>query len=137
MAFIPKKGRWKRIQLPVTPSTALSANSLVTQTSGLLVAATDGTTAANILGIVEKAIASTDSDYASSRTVSVLVPTERFAVVEADVTATLVVGDIGLYIDLTDASTMNRAASTTDIGLVVGFISTTKGLVSLRIGGAL
>lgn len=136
MAFIPKRGRWKRIQLPVTTSTVLAANSLVTQTSGLLVAATAGTTAANILGIVEKAIAATDSDYATARSVSVLVPVERHCVVLGDVTATLVVGDIGLYVDLTDASTIDRAASTIDAALCVGFVSTTKGEFMLNIGGS-
>lgn len=136
MAFIPRKGRWKREHLPVTPSTALSANSLVTFSSGKLVAATAGTTAVNLVGILEDAIVATDSDYASDRLVSVMVPVERFCVVEGDVTSGLVAADVGLYVDLTDASTIDRAASSIDAALVLKVISTTKGLFALRLGGS-
>jgi hypothetical protein len=136
MAFIPRKGKFRREHMPVTTSTALSASSLVTFTSGKLVAATAGTANTNIVGILEKAIVATDSDYASDRLVSVLVPTERFCVVEADVTSGLVAADVGLEVDLTDASTIDRAASTVDAAKVVKVISTTKGLFNLKIAGA-
>lgn len=136
MAFIPRKGKFRREHMPVTESTALSANSLVAFTSGKLVAATAGTANTNIVGILEKAITATDSDYASARLVSVLVPTERFCVVEGDVTSGLVAADIGLEVDLTDASTIDRAASTVDAAKVVKVISTTKGLFNLKIAGA-
>jgi len=136
MAFIPRKGRWKREHLPVTTSTALAANSLVTFTSGKLVAATAGTTAVNLVGILEKAIAATDSDYATERLVSVLVPSERFCVVEGDVTSGLVAADIGLYVDLTDDVTINRGASSIDAAYVVKVISSTKGLFYMRFGGS-
>lgn len=134
MSFIPKKGKWKREALPVTPSTALSANSLVTLSSGKLVAVTAGTTAVNLVGILEKAIASTDSDYASDRLVSVLVPLERFAVCEADVTSGLVAADIGTEVDLTDASTVDRSASAVKAVKVVKVLSTTKGHFFVKFG---
>lgn len=136
MAFIPRKGRWKREFLSVTPSTALSANSLVTFSSGKLVAATAGTTAVNLVGILEKAIVAADADYASDREVAVLVPVERFCVVEGDVTSGLVAADRGLYVDLTDASTIDRSASSIDAALVLKVISSTKGLFALRLGGS-
>jgi hypothetical protein len=136
MAFIPRKGKFRREHMPVTPSTALSANSLVAFTSGKLVAATAGTPNTNLVGILEKAIVSTDSDYASDRLVSVLVPSERFCVVEADVTSGLVAADVGLEVDLTDASNLDRSASAVDAAKVVRVISTTKGLVNLKTAGA-
>lgn len=136
MAFIAKSGRMKEVWLPVTTSTALSKNSLVGFTSGLLVAVTAGTANTNIIGVIEKAIVSTDSDYATSRLVPIKVPTEKHALFEADVTATLVAADVGLEVDLTDASTLNRAASTVDAARVVKFISTTKALVWLKLGGS-
>jgi len=121
------------VYLPVTPSTALSANSLVTFTTGKLVAATAGTTLQNIAGVLVKAIASTDTDYASDRLVAVQVPIEPNCVWEADVTSGLVAADIGLYVDLTDASTINRGASSIDVAKCVGVISTTKGLFNVAI----
>lgn len=134
MAFIRKRGKTKLMWLPMTVSTAVSVNSLVSFSSGRLIAATT-TTAGNVIaGVIRHAIVSTDSDYATTRDVEVEVDVEKRVVWEADVTATLVVADVGLYCDLTDASTVNRGATTYDIVQVIGFISTTKGLVHLNIG---
>lgn len=135
MAFIAHKGRTKEIWLPVTESTVLSKNSLVTFTSGKLVAATAGTTAVNIVGILKNAIAATDDDYASARLVPVLVPTERHVIFEADVTSGLVAGDIGGEFDLTSATHVNRGASAVDVVKCVGFISSTKGLFMIKFNG--
>lgn len=136
MAFIRKEGKTKVLWLPVTPSTALSKNSLVAFTSGKLVAVTAGTTNVNIVGVLKRAIVAADSDYASDRLVPVEVPTEKHTVWEADVTSGLVAADVGLEQDLTDASTVNRGASTTDIVKCLSVISTTKGLFLLRTNGA-
>ncbi len=136
MAFILKNGRAKEIWLPVTTSTALAKNSLVAFTSGLLVAVTSGTAAVDIVGVIEKAIVSTDTDYASSRRVPIKVPTERHTLWEADVTATLVTTDVGAEVDLTDASTVNRGAGSVDAVKIMKYISTTKGLVMIKFNGA-
>jgi hypothetical protein len=136
MAFIAKSGRMKEIWLPVTTSTALSKNSLVTFTSGLLVAVTAGTASVDVMGVIEKAITSADSDYASSRFVPVKVPTERHAIFEADVTSGLVAADIGTEVDLTNASTVNRAASSVKNVKVMKVISTTKGLFMVKLNGS-
>jgi len=136
MAFIPKDNRFKAVMLPVTPSTVLAKNSLVAFTSGKLVAAVAGTSAINLVGILQQAIAAADADYAKDRLVSVLVPTGRHFLVEADVTSGLVAADVGLEVDLTDASTINRAASSVDVAKCVRVISTTKGLFWLRLNGA-
>lgn len=136
MAFIPKTGRLKDRFLPVTPSTALSKNSLVTFSSGKLVAATSSTAAADIIGVVEKAIVSTDSNYATDRLIAVRIPVERMSLWEADVTSGLVATDVGVEVDLTDASTVNRAASSIKAVRVVQVISTTKGLFWLKFMGS-
>jgi hypothetical protein len=135
MAFKVKAGKTKDIYLPVTPSTALSKDSIVTFTSGKLVAATAGTTLQNIVGVLVRAIVSTDTDYASDRLVAVRVPVEPNTVWEADVTSGLVAADVGLFVDLTDASTINRGASSIDVGYCVGVISSTKGLFNIGFKG--
>lgn len=136
MALIPKDSRLKNANLPVTPSTALAKNSLVTFTSGKLVAATAGTASVDLIGILQKAIAATDSDYAADRLVSVLIPTGRHFLVEADFTTGLLATDVGAEVDLTDASTLNRAASSVKVAKVYRRISATKGLVWLKLNGA-
>lgn len=134
--FKPASGQFKAIWLPVTPSTAIARGALVTFTSGKLVAAGAATANTAIVGILDKAIAATDADYASDRLVPVLVPTERHAVVEGDVTSGLVAADVGLEVDLTDASTINRGASAVDVAKCVGVLSSTKGLFILKLNGS-
>ena len=136
MAFTLAQGKTKIMHLPVTVSTALSANSLVAWSSGYLIAATSSSAPSTIAGVLKKAIVAADSDYATARLVEVEVPIENYVVWEADVTSGLVAADVGLYQDLTDAVTVNRAASTYDIVQCVGVKSTTKGLFILNIGTA-
>lgn len=136
MAFQVSKGKTKEVALPVTASTAISAGALLTFSSGRLVAATAGTTAANIVGVLKKTIAATDDDYASTRDVSVIVPVERHVEWEADVTSGLVAADVGLEQDLTDASTVNRGASSVDIVKCQKVLSSTKGIFLVKINGS-
>ena len=136
MSFLVSRGKTKEIQLPVTVSTAITAGTLLTTTSGKLVAATSSTAAVNIVGILKATIAATDSDYATARNVTVVVPTEKHVVYEADVTSGLVVADIGLEQDLTDGATVNRAASSVDVVKCIGVISSTKGLFLVKINGS-
>lgn len=136
MAFVRKQGKTKTMHLPVTPSTAISAGALVAWSSGKLIAATSTTAPTSIAGVLKKAIAATDSDYASDRLVQVEVPVENNVVWEADVTSGLVATDRGLYVDLTDSLTINRGASSYDVAQVVKVISTTKGQFILNIGVA-
>lgn len=136
MAFLAVSGRTKEVLLPVTESTALSKNSLVTFTSGKLVAATAGTAAVDIVGILKNAITATDDDYASARSVPVLVPVEKHVVYEADVTSGLVAGDIGGEFDLTSATHVNRGASSVDVVKCVGVISSTKGRFLVKLNGS-
>ena len=132
--FVRHQGKTKLMSLPVTPSTAFSAGALVAFSSGLLIPATSTTPGNQIVGVIRHTIATTDSDYASSRLVEVEVPVEMNTVWQVAVTSGLVVGDIGLYQDLTDSLTVNRGASTYDIVQCVGVLSATSGLFLLNIG---
>lgn len=136
MAFIKRRGKTKMTPMPVTPSTAFAANSLVTFSSGKLIPATSSTAALDIIGVIPKAIASTDSDYASDRLVDIIVPVEKYTVWEGDVTSGLVATDVGTEVDLTDASTVNRGAGSIDAVKVVRVLSTTKGLFYIKFNGA-
>lgn len=134
MAFVRKQGKTKIMWLGVTTSTAIAKSALVAWSSGLLIAATSSTAPSLIAGVLAKAIAATDSDYATARLVPVEVPIELGVVWLADVTATAVAADQGLFCDLTDASTVNRGASTYDIFQVQHFLTTTKCDGFLNIG---
>jgi hypothetical protein len=136
MAFKRVAGKTKIVYLPVTVSTAIAEGSIVAYSSGYLIAATSSTAALNHVGVLRKTIAATDSDYAVARTVPVEVPVEKNVVWEAPVTSGLVAADVGLLVDLTDALTINRGASTYDAAQVVKVISTTKGHFILNLGGA-
>lgn len=137
MAFVHYKGRTKNVWLPVTASTAIAAGALVTFSSGKLVAATSSTAAADIAGVLVKAIVSTDADYATdARLVEVIVPLDRHTVWLADVTSGLVAADVGAEVDLTDASTVNRGASSIKAVRVQRVLSTTKGHFLVKINGS-
>lgn len=139
MAFKVYKGKVKTVWLNVKPSTAFAKDSIVSMGTGgdvgLLIPATASTAALSHVGVIPRAIASTDSDYAATRTVPVIVPVEKNVEWLGDVTSGLVAADKGLLVDLTDASTIDRSASTIDAALVKSVISTTKGTFILNLQG--
>jgi len=137
MAFKLHEGKVKTIWMPVTASTAIAKGTIVTKSSGLLIAATSSTAAADFCGVLDKTIAATDADYAvSARLVPVLVPIEKNTLWEADVTSGLVIGDCDGEVDLTDGATVNRAASTIDAVRPMSVISTTKGIFLVKFFGS-
>lgn len=131
MSFYPVKGNWDVLYFRKKASTAFTANNLVAfETDGGAGDPIEPADAddAEILGIGMKKVASTDSDYASNTRIPVAVPRSKSSEMECDtVDGTLVVGDEGLKIDITDAANANRAASTKDVLTVTRFISATKG----------
>lgn len=135
MAFRKVSGRTKIVYLPVTASTAIAKGSIVSFASGYLIAATASTTALSHVGVLVKDIVATDADYAVARKVPVEVPVEKGVVWEAPVTSGLVAADVGALVDLTDAVTIDRSASTIDAAQVVKVISSTKGHFILNLGG--
>tara|TARA_R110002126_G_scaffold17316_2_gene67724 strand:- start:5017 stop:5445 length:429 start_codon:yes stop_codon:yes gene_type:complete len=136
MSFIRHKGKTKTIQVPVTTSTAFNEGDVVSYASGYIIPATSSTTALSHVGVIAKTIAATDSDYATARLVPVEVPLEKNVEWLADVTSGLVAADVGLLVDLTDAATIDRAASTIDAAQVRSVISTTQGTFVLNLGGS-
>lgn len=136
MAFKLRTGKTKTMYLPVTTSTVLLKDSLVAFSSGLLIAATSSTAAVDHVGVVLKAIAAADSDYATARTIAVQVPVERYTEWEADITTTAVATDIGAEVDLTDSATVNRGASSIKVARMTKFISATKGIFVIKFWGS-
>ncbi len=116
---------------PKTASTALTINSVVTQSSGALITAVTATT--EVLGVLQTTIASADTDYASTTSIPVLIPLSS-SEFEVDLTNTTTFaatfdgkqcdfGDAGgLYIDPTVSShkqvTILRQGSTTSKAIV-------------------
>lgn len=135
MAFIKYKGKTVVRWLPVTTSTTFTKGDIVAWSSGLLIKATSSTAAKDHVGVIKKTIAATDSDYATARKVPVEIPVEKRVLWRGPATA-LVAADIGLWIDLTDAGTADRANSTIDALSVEDVLSSTVGLFVLNLGGA-
>jgi len=136
MAFKLIKGHTRIEWLPVTVSTALSADSLVEATSGYLAAADDNEAAADIRGVLVKAIAATDSDYATARKVAVRVPSQKHCVWEADTADTYVQATHGgVEVGIADASTVDLDDTTNDAFLVISG-SGTKVQGYLKINGS-
>lgn len=129
-------GKTKTLWLPVKASTAIAKGSILAWgtggDAGKLIPATAATTALASVGVLKKTILATDADYAVARTVPVEVPVEKNVLWEGDVTSGLVAADVGLEVDLTDCSTIDRSASTIDAAIVAKVISTTKGLFKIN-----
>lgn len=124
------------IWLPVTASTVLSKDSIVSESSGYLIAATSSTTALSHIGVTPKAVVATDADYAVARLHPVIVPVEKNVEWLGDVTSGLVAADVGLLVDLTNSTTIDRSASTIDAAMVRKVITSTKGVFVLNLQGA-
>lgn len=129
------------VYIPKTASTALTAGTTVKVTSGQLAAA--GASDSYQLGVLQKTILSTDSDYTSTTAV----PVDLFdaeALWEADVTnagavpGTLTTAMVGEYFKIDAAATpvdgsidSNTATTTAGSGagfVLVQFISASKGV---------
>lgn len=132
MSFYARKGKWGLKWYPKTASTVFAKDSLVAWGgSGYITPSTSSTDAQ--VGIVQKAVAATDSDYAATTLLPVEVPMEPTAEMEGDVTnGTLAVTSVGAYFDLVNASGVNQAASSNDAVLCTGFISASKGMFQLN-----
>jgi len=135
MSFRKVKGKTKNVYLPVTVSTALAARSIVTLTSGKLVAAVAGTLAPNLAGVLVGAITADDADYATERLVAVEVPVEKNVVYEYPVVAG-VAADIGVDVDLLNASTVDRSASAIGVVRATKVLSTTLEQGYVKVNGA-
>lgn len=130
------QGKTKVMFLPVTTSTALTIDTLVAWSSAAMIAATSSTTPVLTPGVLRRAIASTDSDYATARLVPVEVPVEKNVVWTQDFTATLLTTDIGAECDLTDSGNANRGASSIKIVQPIVYLSATKARALIKFGAS-
>ena len=129
------KGKVKRVWYPVHTSTAFDKDSLVEIASALVDPADDNDTA--LAGVIDKAIASTDSDYATSRSVGILVPMERHTVWEIDTGGSFAAGtDEGLEFGISDSGTLDHSDTTNKVFLVTQVLSATKVRGYLKINGS-
>jgi hypothetical protein len=135
MSFKRVNGKTKIVWRPLATSTACSVDSIVAWNgSGYLTAATSSTAPTAHVGVIRKAITSASPEYTTAGLVPVEVPVEKNVEWIGSVTSGLVAADRGLFQDLTDASTVNRGASTYDAVQCVEVISTTKGKFILNLG---
>lgn len=118
---------------PKVVSTAFAMNDLVyLDANGYLTPAIDG---ANIvpLGLIQKTVAATDSDYATATMVPVLVGDKDTEFLCDVSTGTAALTDCGEWIDIDDANSVDVNASTYDVFFVTKFISTTQVVAKLGV----
>lgn len=121
----------------MTTSLALVKGTLVEFTSGRIAAADADETADNIVGVLGKTIATTDSDYASAKLVPVEVPTERHVIWEADATGFTAGGtDEGVEYGISDSATVDQTETTAKAFKVMQVVSATKVRGYLKVNGA-
>ena len=117
--------------LPKAASTVLTYGYLgYFNGSGYIIDA--DSTSGDHVGIIMRAVAATDSDYA---TTGAKIPVDFLSpgdVVEADVTGTLTVAMVGNMYDLSNGGTVNVGAQSKNVVTCVGFISATKGLFKVN-----
>lgn len=123
------KGRTIIKKLPKTASVTFTAGGFVQMTSGYVATAT--VSSLENVGIILESVASTDSDFASATKVAVEVPTSPSCEAEMDVTGTLATTSIGVAFDLSNASTVNKAGTTSKAFLCKSYISTAKGTFTM------
>src|SRR3990167_13274 len=126
MSVIRHKGKTKFMYFPVTVSTAFSKDSLVSICSaGTLIASVDNEK--NVLGVIRHAIASTDGDYATARSVEVEVPVEKNVIWEVDGTAaTYVAADVGFEFGISSSLLVDRNDTTNKVFRMTEFVSSSK-----------
>lgn len=109
-------------------SVAFALHDVVTRnSSGQLALATATTPRSELLGLIQVAIASTDSDYASAKVVPVLEFNDPEGEFEADVgTGTAAATMVGRVFDLKDENELDVSKELQKCFKVTRFISTTK-----------
>jgi hypothetical protein len=107
-------------------STAFAFNDLVyIDSNGFVAKAADGALFVP-LGLIQKTVAATDSDYASNTKVPVLVPGPDAEFLCDVSTGTAAQTDVGEWIDIDDENSVDVSASTYDVFYVTRFVSTTQ-----------
>lgn len=133
MAITPFRGSFHIEYFPKTASTAFAFGDAVTilpSVSGPGTLAKVTSTSPLIYGTIQKAVASTDSDYAANTMVPVLVG-DSDADWMATLTGTAALTDTGEFIDAADEVSLKVDANTYGVARIVQVLSTTSGIVKL------
>lgn len=128
MAFIRRTGSERvSVQMPKAASQVFEVgDALIADGSGNVTVATS--TSTSIIGICQKKVAATDSDYAQNTPIAVEL-IDFTAIYEADVDNTLTAAMVGLRRDLTDQNSVNATGTAHNQVTIVGYMTATKGLV--------
>lgn len=125
MAFTQYSGRVKTEWYRKAASTAFSNGALCTVNgTGEIIPATSTSTVH--VGVIQKAVAATDSDYADTTLVPVLVPCDDTEWSIDVTTGTATEAIEGTYVDLTNSLGVDVSASAHDAVFVTTFVSGTK-----------
>ena len=117
---------------PKLASTAIAVGDLLYADGSGAVQPADATSGDHI-GVCMKTIAATDSDYASTTSIPVMVPTDDTTfLVDVDTGTALTAAMIGSRYDLTDANSLNVGGTSKLVVTIVKFVSATKAVVKIN-----
>lgn len=131
MAIKAYRGHFATEWYPKKASTAFAVNDLVFLDGNGYVDKATATTAGPFLGLIQKAVAATDSDYASATMVPVLVGDADSEYLCDVSTGTAAQTDVGEWVDIDDENSLDVVDSTYDVFFVTQFISTTQVVAKL------
>lgn len=126
--FVRVKGKTKMVEKIFTASVAAEEWSLVypDPSNPWQVTIADAT-AGNAFGVIRQTIASTDTDYASTKTVQVEVPAEPWVEWEFTVwSGTFTAADVDKYCDLVDGVSVAVDTQSKNVIYITGYISSTR-----------
>jgi hypothetical protein len=127
----PYKGKFHVEWYPKTASTAFANNDLVYLSSGYLTNFADAVDQPP-LGLIQKTVTATDSDYASTTMVPVLIGDPNAEYLCDISTGTGAQSYVGTWIDVDDDDSVDVSASTYDIFFVTKHISTTQCVAKMQ-----
>ncbi len=130
MAFNYVSGPLRMRWYPKTASTVFAVGALTYSTSGQLLPA--DATSGDHVGVCQKTVAATDSDYASTTRIPVILVGEDTVWEVAVGAGTAAVTLENTFVDLTDSISVDVGSTSKNVFLVTKFISTTvvQGVVS-------
>lgn len=131
MAFSHYSGPVKVKWYPKKASTAFAVGDLVYADGSGAIQPADSTSGDHI-GIIQKKVTATDSDYASTTLVPVLVP-QADTMWLADVgTGTLTAAMVGSRYDLKDENELDVSATAKKVVTIEKFVSASKAIVTIN-----
>lgn len=131
MAFTHYSGRAKVEWYPKKASTAFAVGDLVYADGSGAIQPADATSGMHI-GVIQKAVAATDADYASTTLVPVIVPQNDTEWLVDVGTGTAAASLVGTQFDLKDANEVDVSATSKNVVTCTKFVSATKVVVKIN-----